>query len=95
MISVAPTVVTRNPDFVVATPSASSPYILGVLDAERGEAFCPENYFAWDGDLLAYTEGFEAVRGENEITRDFKRGIVEAVDLEEYMADTDWIRHGC
>lgn len=90
---VAPTVKTRQPDFVVALTECASPYMIGVICAEKGDPFCPEEFFAWDGDLLAFTEGFESVKGESEITLAFKASFWEREPAIE--DDYDWIRQGC
>ena len=81
-----------------------SPLMCGALDAEQGLPFCPEAWYAKDGDMLAYTDGFVAVRGECEITRSFKASrfvpltdeqIAAAYDeLVEAMADEDYWRIG-
>jgi hypothetical protein len=54
----------RQPDFVAAIFEAEiSPYMLGVLDAERGETAVPEMYFTQRGQMCEYCEGYEAVAG--------------------------------
>lgn len=85
-------------DFIVAIsePEISeclSPFMLGVICAEKGEPFCPEEFFAWDGDMLAYTEGFESVAGESEITRAFKDSFFKREPAIE--DDHEWISRGC
>ena len=70
------TVKTRRPDFVaaIAAPEVSellSPYMLGVLDAERGEIAVPENYYTQRGQMCEYCEGYEAVAGATLTTRQF------------------------
>lgn len=70
-----------------------TPYWLGALDAMEGKAFCPEAYFVRVGQTLEYTEGFESVRGESEITRAFKAqwpAREEAIE-----DDHEFIRIGC
>lgn len=49
-----------------------SAYMIGVLDAQDGEPFAPEMYYVWWGQMLEYTEGYESVAGEDEITASFK-----------------------
>lgn len=78
----------------VALLANATPYVVGIVTAEKGEAFAPEQFFVWDGDMLEYTEGFELVRGESDITRDFKRSIAEAVDYEDDILDREWFRKG-
>jgi len=81
--------------FNAALLASATPWLVGVITAEKGEAFAPEQFFIRDGDMMEFTEGFELVRGECEITRDFKRSIIEAVDLEDGMEEIAWIRSGC
>jgi len=110
MISVAPTVVTRNPDFVVAITSPEisellSPYMLGVLDAERGDIAVPEMYFTQRGQQCEYCEGYEAVAGATITTRHFLGPITPMLteaemqaELEDYegdMLDREFVAHGC
>ncbi len=60
----------RQPDFLVAASDAGlSPYMLGVLDAERGELCVPEMYFTKRGQMCEYAEGYESVAGETVTTR--------------------------
>lgn len=88
-----PAPATRQPKFAVAVVEAgASPYTCGVLDAEDKHAFCPEQYFIWDGDMLEYTEGYEEVNGESEITAAFKRERMEREPAIE--DDHDFIRWG-
>lgn len=87
MERIAQSIVNRQA-FTAALLASATPYLCGVICAERNDPFCPEEFFAHDGDMLEFAEGFEAVKGESDITRDFKRGIVEAVDLEDYR---EWI----
>jgi hypothetical protein len=64
MSILALTTTTRQPSFVVALLEAEvSPYMLGVLDAERGETACPEMYYTQRGQMCEYCEGYEAVAG--------------------------------
>lgn len=85
---------TRQPEVVVAILSTDiAPYMLGALDAKRGGPFCPEEYYLWSGDMLEYTEGWEAVCGESDITRNFKADWVEREPAIE--DDYEWIRKGC
>lgn len=73
--------------FVLAILEADiSPYMLGVLDAERGEMACPETYFAKLGQQCEYCEGYEAVAGRT-LTTDWFLGprtpaTVTAADME-------------
>ena len=70
--SLHPVTVTRQLNFVVALAAAEvSPYMLGALDAERGEVACPEMYFLKRGDACEYCEGFEAVAGPTLTTEQF------------------------
>ena len=85
---------TTRQAFTAALLASATPFLVGVITAEKGEAFAPEAFFIRDGDMMEFTEGFELVRGENEITRDFKRGIVEAIDLEDDMADREYHARG-
>lgn len=85
---------TTRTAFTAALLASATPFLVGVITAEKGEAFAPEAFFIRDGDMMEFTEGFELVRGENDITRDFKRGIVEVIDLEDDMADREWFRKG-
>lgn len=103
---VAPTVKTRHPDFIVAIASPEisellSPYMLGVLDAERGEVACPEMYFTQRGQMCEYCEGFEAVAGATLTTRHFLPPILtdaqmqaETDDYESDMLDREYHARG-
>lgn len=93
-MNTAPSTTTRTA-FTAALLASATPYLVGVITAEKGEAFAPEQFFIRDGDMMEFCEGFELVRGECAITRDFKRSIVEAVDLEDHMEEIAWIRGGC
>lgn len=103
---IAPSPVARQLEFVTAALEADlTPYMLGVLDAEKGEICCPEAYFIWEGDLLAYVEGYEEVKGENATSKQIK-GIVsrriltdaqievEADEYEEDMLDREYHMRG-
>lgn len=66
---------TRSFEFVAAILEADvSPYMLGVLDAEKGEMACPEMYYINQGSMCEYCEGFEAVAGPTLTTRQFLGG---------------------
>lgn len=85
VLPVAPTVKTRQPDFVAALTSPEisellSPYMLGVLDAERGEVACPEMYFTQRGQMCEYCEGYEAVAGATITTRHFLGPVDDTPD---------------
>lgn len=93
MTSIASTTTARQPQIVVAMNEAGlSAYQFGYLDAELGYPFAPEMYFVRQGDMLEYTEGFESVRGESEITRSFKRrhgSLVTDADIECAQAEAE------
>lgn len=72
MNTVAQRTASRQLNFVVALLDAEiSPYMLGALDAERGEMACPEMYFVKRGDMCEYCEGYEAVAGATLTTTQF------------------------
>jgi len=76
-VTVARPTASRQPQIVVAMNEAGlSAYQFGYLDAELGYPFAPETYYVNRDDMLGYTEGFEAVRGESQITRDFKNNLL-------------------
>lgn len=69
---VSPVPTTRQLDFVVALQAAEiSPYVLGALDAERGEMACPELYYVRRGQMCEYCEGYASVAGPTLTTRHF------------------------
>lgn len=73
------TTTTRQPEFVVALLQADiTPYMLGALDAEKGEMACPELYFVKRGQMCEYCEGYESVAGPTLTTRQFLGGRVAA-----------------
>jgi hypothetical protein len=92
MLDTAPVV--TLPLVVEVKPSSEhlSAYMIGALDAQDGEPFAPEMYFFWFGQMLEYTEGFESVKGENEITRSFKAQWPEREEAVE--DDYTWIAQG-
>ena len=49
--------------FVTDDDREVSPFMLGVLDAERNALCIPEIYYIRRGDMLEYAEGFESVAG--------------------------------
>lgn len=72
MNTVAQPTTGRQLNFVVALLAADvTPYMLGALDAERGELACPEMYFVKRGECCEYCEGYEAVAGATLTTRQF------------------------
>lgn len=102
-MSLAPTQPTVKP---VSAFDFATPYMMGVMDAEENLPFCPEEYFVWDGDMMSYLEGFEAIKGESEITRSFKAAAMKPMltdaqieaeheDLVEGMNDEAFWRMGC
>lgn len=59
---------TRSPEFIVAitTPDISeflTPFMLGALDAEKGELCVPAMYYTQIGQCREYAEGYESVVG--------------------------------
>lgn len=69
MLTLAPVLMTvntpsRSYDFVMAALAVEdlSPYMLGALDAEKGEPCVPEYYYALDGAIAEYREGYEAAQ---------------------------------
>lgn len=90
---------TRQPEFIAAIIEADiSPFMLGALDAEKNEICCPEMYFAWDGAIMEYVEGYKSVAGDNATTKQItaKSGkglltdaeiLAELEDLTEDMLD--------
>lgn len=98
--------------FVAALLDADiAPYVLGALDAEKGEPCQPDVYFAFDGARAEYVEGWHTATSELEATLDAVFAPVavddrqlaldlfdydaEADDYEDYLADVDYFRHGC
>jgi len=75
VMPVAPTVNTR-PEIA----ELLSPYMLGVLDAERGDIACPEMYFTRRGEQCEYCEGYEAVAGATITTRQFLGPVDDTPD---------------
>lgn len=75
--------------------ASATPYLIGVIDGERGFDFAPERYFSFGPDLLAYTAGFEEIRGELPITRAYKAQWDSPVEEYAIEDDHDWIRSGC
>lgn len=65
-----------------------SPYMLGVLDAERGELCVPEAYFIRRGQMCEYAEGYEAVAGRT-LTTDWFLGPRTTVSPAEIEATLD------
>lgn len=92
MSSTAQSTVNRQA-FNAALLASATPYLCGVICAERNDPFCPEEFFAWEGDMLEFAEGFEAVKGESDITLAFKASFWEREPAIE--DDYDWIRYGC
>lgn len=77
------------PAIVVVAPIAPDvpAFSMGFLDAQEGMPFAPEQYFVWWNDLLEYTEGFESVNGESDITRDFKAQFAAITEPDEDRYD--------
>lgn len=86
---------TETTNYLATLAESASPYLIGVLDAECGHPFAPETYFFWWGDMLEYTEGFEEVKGQSDITCSFKAQWPAADDTECIEDDYQWIARGC
>ena len=88
---------TINPEFVVTiidqqTADFVTPFMLGVLAAERGELCVPEVYYTKRGQMREFADGFESVAGETLSTcqilgKRFVDYAAELEDLQEAMAD--------
>ena len=63
---------TRSVEFVTAVLAAEiTPYMMGALDAEKGELACPELYYTKRGQMCEYCEGYESVAGVTLTTEQF------------------------
>lgn len=56
-----------------------SPYMLGALDAERGELCVPEMYFTKRGQMCEYAEGHESVKGATPLSRQLLGPVTDAM----------------
>jgi hypothetical protein len=75
------TTIVAQPEVKSMLSAAEVAQAIGEMDAAEGHPFCPEFFFIRVSDKLAYTKGFETIKGECEITRCFKASYsTEKVD---------------
>lgn len=87
MLTLSHSATVRQPSFVAAASDAGlTPFMLGALDAQRGELCVPEMYYTKRGQICEYAEGFESVKGRTMLSGQLLSGLVTDAMIDQAQA---------